>query len=259
MLLLAMTTLVATGVSAEAAPAPSQGSDVLAAIRTMPAKMQGNYRKIYDTQQEFGKSYTALPRAEATASVSAVKANLASGKLVIHLPAGAVFDQNNAKAYVNARNGATLLYLPIVGGGLVGPSSLTVGFDRDGGLADYAEQDFAVLSPASAHVSVWANGELKADATGYNDGTVQFSGQSATPPPQAQPNADVGKFFSVLNSCLSSAGIPQSVVTLITIGCGIACLGTVGAGCVVCIVAAAAAEGGIIGYCAGKAAKEAGF
>jgi hypothetical protein len=59
-------------------------------------------------------------------------------------------------------------------------------------------------------------------------------------------------FFDCLGCCLSSAGISQFVITTITLLCTAACLGSGGALCVPCIVAAGAISNGLASYCAGQ-------
>jgi hypothetical protein len=82
---------------------------------------------------------------------------------------------------------------------------------------------------------VWNNGKLAADQV-FDEGQVhpEFS-------------------WEVLNSCLSNAGIAWATVALISVVCAAACVGTAGAGCVICIAALSGDTGGIIGACVERA------
>jgi hypothetical protein len=57
--------------------------------------------------------------------------------------------------------------------------------------------------------------------------------------------------YNCVNTCLSSQGVPGYILIGISIACAVACIGTAGLGCAICIGALSGAAGGIVGYCIG--------
>ncbi len=84
---------------------------------------------------------------------------------------------------------------------------------------------------------------------------VHANGQRQLLSGTAIPEINVGCFLSTLNSCLSGAGIAAWAIALIAVFCGVACAITIGAGCVVCLLAISAISGATMGACIAYAQK----
>lgn len=62
----------------------------------------------------------------------------------------------------------------------------------------------------------------------------------------------ISDFLACMNSCLSSQGLVDLVAGLIVAVCGIVCLGGLGVGCILCILAPFAVLGFVAGYCTSR-------
>jgi hypothetical protein len=113
-------------------------------------------------------------------------------------------------------------------------SGVTVFFDPQGEHVSTVETSFTRPSATLHRVQVWNNGKLVVDKSLDEAIQPRFS-------------------WSVLNSCLSNAGIAWATLALIGTACAVACVGTAGAGCVACIALLSGGDGGVIGFCVGQA------
>lgn len=228
-------------------------SDVDRGIATLPPKLQPYATSLMANQNQFEKQFEAASPTERDTALNVVKAGLDQGVLKAHLLSGEVLDQAKSTLHTKKDNGYQVLSIPVCGGDLVRPSSLTVEIAPDGALGSYSEQHYSARPGNQAHVFAWTDGELKLNATADAEGNVTTSAEGL---PQTNNHASTRSFFGSLNQCLSSAGIPQAVIGLIGVTCAVACVVTVGAGCVACIAALAGGSGGLIGGCIAWASKQ---
>ncbi|MGG1629637.1 hypothetical protein [Rossellomorea sp. NRS-1567] len=67
-----------------------------------------------------------------------------------------------------------------------------------------------------------------------------------------KPTKASAGFWSEFDKCLSSKGIAGWAITSMSIACGLACAGTLGAGCVPCLLGLGLATEGVVSYCVFK-------
>lgn len=132
---------------------------------------------------------------------------------------------------------------PLLGSDLLDASNVTIVLDSSGRIADYYETIFVPMDANSGRVVIWHRGEIAFDKVATNDGVI------ADP---AQP-LQVSFSWSKFNKCLASQGIASWAITAITAACSALCVATVGAGCALCISAAALVGGSTLAFCLGKA------
>lgn len=138
----------------------------------------------------------------------------------------------------------TLVRIPIAAGqGVVDPSAMALFLGRDGEVVSVVETTFTPATASTGVVRAWVDGTLQVDRV---VGEPSALGDSTV-----APAATVGSptWWSTLNSCLASQGIPAWILAGLSIICAAACVATAGAGCLVCLAAASGFGGGIVGGC----------
>lgn len=143
-----------------------------------------------------------------------------------------------------------LIQVPVSEGqGAIYPSAISLFVDRSGQVTDVVESIFTPVSSASGHVQAWVNGVLQVDeiVSEVGPGTVAGDAAAGVISPTAAWGS--GEWWSALNSCLAAQGIPAWVVTSLSIICAAACVVTAGAGCAICIAAAAGLGTGVVYLC----------
>lgn len=133
-----------------------------------------------------------------------------------------------------------LLRIPIAPGqGVMAESSVNMFFDESGVLTGKVEFYFASLTRDSGQVRTWLDGRKIVDEV------VSAPAGAETPTPLYKKGDWWGNFLQ----CMNSAGVAGWLVTAISIACGAICVVTAGAGCFVCLAAAAGTAGGTVGAC----------
>lgn len=179
-----------------------------------------------------------------------------------------IFDANAFNAWQLSTGELMYAFRPLPGQGLDDTSVRTL-IVKNGVIEYDTELLFQSESTNQGQMQVWQNGILLKNLVVSATGDVV---QAARAQLQISPIAaralvkgalfgsgfatyKKGDWFGNFNTCLSNAGVAAWLVTAITIACAIACVGTAGLGCTICITAAAGVTGGTIGYCIGIANK----
>lgn len=121
--------------------------------------------------------------------------------------------------------------------------TVTSGWVRQGGergrQREASGQDFAALGRAAYDDHLRAFRRNFADNSSAGLGGIVALDVSPT------------DLFNCVNTCLASQGVSQFVIIAIGIACAVACIGTAGLGCVICLGAFAGSAGGLVGFCIG--------
>ena len=134
-------------------------------------------------------------------------------------------------------SGEYFIRVPL-GGDVDKVSALGVVVAPNGKVTSAAEVIAQQSSEDSGRIAAWNNGEKVADR-------IVFDHEVAS--------SEKAGFWGTLNKCLSSAGVAGWVVAGLSVACGAACVGTAGAGCVVCLTAASGIGAGTVSFCVNKA------
>ncbi|MFE1080660.1 hypothetical protein ACFW31_19190 [Nocardiopsis alba] len=133
-------------------------------------------------------------------------------------------------------DGTTLVIFPLTGGDLT-DSALTVSIASDDTTGQVHEMLLREISPTSGSVEFWVDGVNHVDQVVEAGDEGQVSTQG----------------FSDFIDCLNNQGASGWLVAAISLACSAVCVGTVGAGCIPCITAAAGVTGGVVGFCIRRA------
>lgn len=190
-----MVLTVGSGASASAptrtGPAPAAAGQPAAAAQVAATAKGQNFK---DGLQQFRKDHEAAPAKVKADAVARVKDQIASGKLVTHLPDGAHLAIERARAAVGPEG--TLVAIPIQGAGLHAASGLTVQIGKNGALHS-GESQFKPTGPNSGVVTTWQDGVLTHHESASNDG-------KSAPATGAVPKATSGG--DVLQAGFASGG-----------------------------------------------------
>lgn len=140
-------------------------------------------------------------------------------------------------------NGSYILRIPFAAApNVLTISGYTVMFTPDRTVAARGEVLYQQQTEHSGRVALWQDGEQLTD---------QVVSDHA-----AQPGSDTAQrafSWDRLNKCLLNAGIAQWAITAIGVGCALLCAGTLGTGCVACVIATGGVIGTTAGTCVGQA------
>lgn len=106
-------------------------------------------------------------------------------------------------------------------------SVITAALSADGKVERTYQISLKEESPTSGHMKTYADGKIDKDQQVTADETTLE-----------------GMDWNGFNDCLASAGIAAWAINGLSIACGAACLATAGAGCILCIAAAAGLTSG---------------
>lgn len=225
------------------------------------AKIQERQNQLQDLltmSEEFDKNFD-----DASESVTK-KLETNTKKLISNNEIGLVTSGNLVFSNLDVKTSDEndVVYLPIEYRNVkeeLNKSYFTIVFDKNGNLEYYAET--TIIGDDinyAAEVEVYNNGDLAIkehlklekedfDLTSSNE-EIATKGLTSF----FQPMKASAGFWSEFNDCLASKGIAGWVITALSIACGFACIGTVGAGCIPCLLGAGLATEGVVAYCAFK-------
>ena len=138
-------------------------------------------------------------------------------------------------------------------------SFLSIIFDKTGNLEYYVETKIVGNDVNySAEVEVYNNGilakkeYLQFDKEDFDSTLLTEESISQNKTLFIKPIKVSAGFWSEFNDCLASKGIAAWAITALSVACGLACIGTAGAGCIPCLLGAGLATEGVVAYCAFK-------
>ncbi|MFJ5763710.1 hypothetical protein ACIP9C_00015 [Lysinibacillus sp. NPDC093210] len=137
-------------------------------------------------------------------------------------------------------------------------SFFSIIFDKTGNLEYYVETKIVGNDVNyTAEVEVYNNGILaKKEYLQFDkedfDSTLTEESISQNNIIFINPIKVSAGFWSEFNDCLASKGIAAWAITALSVACGLACIGTAGAGCIPCLLGAGLATEGVVAYCAFK-------
>lgn len=193
---MAMVLTVGSGASATA-PTPTGSAPAVAgqpAAAVQAAASDKAAQNFKGALQQFRKDHASAPAKVKADAVARVKDQIASGKLVTHLPDGAHLAIERARAAVGSDG--TLVAIPIQGAGLHVASGLMVQIGKDGALHS-GESQFKPTGPNSGVVTTWKDGVLTHHESASGDG-------SSAPATGAVPKVTSGS--DVLQAGFASGG-----------------------------------------------------
>lgn len=198
-----------------------------ASTRVEPTRvLEGELRGTHGTTSSWHALDAATTRLLATKHVDS-----SSEALSLHLAGAQAWDIDQD---------TRLLRIPVEAGqGVLVESSVNVFFDSAGIVIGKVEFSFISVSADSGQVRTWLDGRLLVD---------QVVSASDTPESIA-PAYKKGDWWGNFLLCMNTAGVAGWLVTAISIACGAICVVTAGAGCLVCLAAAAGTAGGTVGAC----------
>lgn len=184
----AMTMVLTVGSASASAPASTGAAPAVAGQPAAAAQMAAADKRTQNFKgalQQFRKDHAAAPAKVKADAVAQVKSQIASGKLVTHLPGGAHLAIERAHAAVGPEG--TLVAIPIQGAGLHTASGLTVQLGKGGALHS-GESQFKPTGPNSGVVTTWKDGVLTHHESASDDGK---SAPAAGSVPKATSGSDV--------------------------------------------------------------------
>lgn len=214
---------------------------------------------IIDNAQKFEDTYSDVSLEELNLMKEDLTDLLKNNKVLLNTDGE--LDFNNVSGKVSEDH--ALIYLPILyenANKNLNKSFFTVGF-KNGKVDFYYEVKLLGNEhDYSSETAMYSNGIL------VNEQTLQFTEEDFIMESQQDSSAQTNSPFSLLepqvakagwwgnfNDCLASKGIAAWAITSLSIVCGFACIGTVGAGCVPCLLGAGLLTEGVIAYCIGMA------
>ncbi|HET9169176.1 MAG TPA: hypothetical protein VFN97_07055 [Actinospica sp.] len=222
-------------------------------VPSVPDKVQA-VQKVKDGYQYLKSNYsttvTGVARYQALATV---KADIGTGKLVIHLPTGARLAAGNAKV-LSGKDG-TLVILHILGGGLMAESAFVVQLGAHDAVTYTVETHWQALGHDSGRITQWRNGSLALDKIVTGGGQVSNPHTPATAADSVKPLARSANhhadYWDDVANCLTNQGVPGWVINSIWVACGVVCALTAGGGCLACAAGVAALWANQLATCIG--------
>lgn len=155
------------------------------------------------------------------------------------LPSGMSLDTQNATVYAfdTLLDGAVAVVFPICGA--LDGSNYQLLFDP---ATDNVVHETSLLGVLSNTPGADATVIMVVDGTTTWNGDVDYD----------DVIQGLSSKLRCLNDCLAGLGIANWVLALIGVGCGIVCGGTLGTGCIVCLVAVVGILDFQAGYCVGQ-------
>lgn len=144
-------------------------------------------------------------------------------------------------ATVQSYRGTRLVTIPLAGDAL--PDVSKVVFMYAKGRASVVEMTVRMIDTSTVHLELWQDGSQVRNVNITNPNVVQ-----------ADDGVVQAFSWSVLNRCLSNAGIAWWVISAISVTCAAVCLATAGFGCAVCIAGLAGSNVGLAAACVKRAA-----
>jgi hypothetical protein len=227
------------------------------------AKMQERQEQIQDLltkSEEFNEKFDDASKSEIQNLKVKTKKLISNNK--INLKTGGKLDFSNFNVKTFDGNNAAV-YLPIKYKNIkkeLNVSYFVIVFDENGNQAYYNETKIIGDDVNyTAEVEVYNDGNLakkehleleKEDFTTASDNEKVANGNSLSS--FFKPIKASAGFWSDFNKCLADKGIAAWAITAMSIGCGLACAGTLGAGCVPCLLGLGLITEGVVSYCVFK-------
>jgi hypothetical protein len=233
------------------------GGQPAMAAEKAPAVDVASIQRVLEDSAQLADKVVEPGSAEAVAARELAEATHQSGKVTLHLPAGATAEVSRSQVY-RVADGGTLVRVPITS--LTDGSVVGYVFDADRRLTQTIEIHLIEHTATSGQVRIWIDGRqvLDREITEQESEAAANAMATAAKRQQEPGTTDalpLGFSFRKFNNCLSSAGVSAWVVASIGIACGAICAGTAGAGCIPCLTAAGGVSGGTIWFCVGKATR----
>lgn len=197
---------------------------------------------------------TPLSPDQLSRALPAIRTGLDRGRIVVHLD-GAHLDAGSAHGFRD-KNGKSVVQIPLRGERLEQPSNLSVFFDARNVVSSVVEVQYAQdqRNAERGRVTLWRDNSVLIDKVvtaegGVSTATSPRAGLSTGSEAVAGVTFDWGKF----NDCLASHGIAGWLIVAIGVACSVACAGTLGAGCAVCLASIGGIGTGVITNCYKKA------
>lgn len=126
-----------------------------------------------------------------------------------------------------------IVTVPLHGGKIEKLSTVTIEYDQNINYVDTTEILISDVDETYGNVTVYKLGKKLLDQNINKE----------------EGNEIQASFWSCLNNCLASQGIAGWTITALSIACGLACAGTAGLGCIVCLAALTAGAEWVIANC----------
>ncbi|MEM1206729.1 MAG: hypothetical protein AAGN66_26070 [Acidobacteriota bacterium] len=166
---------------------------------------------------------------------------------------GKTFQLQPVAAHAKAGHGMVGVFIPVDGG--AGYSGLQLWFQENTReLVTSVALLFEQVDPQRVAATYFADGQLRMEAVSDLAGNI-LSGRVIEADGSVQDLLDyplAERSYGCINDCLAGLGVANWIIALIAAVCGIACLGTLGAGCVACIFGLGVGLGAELGYCSGR-------
>jgi hypothetical protein len=238
-------------VGAHPAAASATRNDTPRVVTVDAAQTMADAQALKDGYERFNAEYAEDTSPEGAAAVAQVQADVAAGRIVVHVPSGSKISAHEVKVWVS-KSGDRGVFLPYAGS-VVRPSGLTVMFGTGTSPVAYFETVFQAVDKDSGTVTVWREGVLQEHTLVDASGSSTDSEPATTAPAASNP-ITIQSWWDRFVYCLQNeVTIPSWVITGVTIACAIICVFTAGTGCLACIWGAAAGYTAEIGYCIGRA------
>ncbi|MEU5897578.1 hypothetical protein [Streptomyces venezuelae] len=233
---LRLRTLVVALVSATIAaiiPFQAHASD----RRDDPVK-QG-YERLVKNVSDFRKKYVKERAEKSREFVERTKGKILSGKIAVHLPEGAGFDEAGATVRVSRSDGTRIVYLPYAGTAAV-PSVLAAVYDRSGRVTQTIEHVYRNKHDGSVRVRVWIDGKATLDKTASPTGEISGTPKDASASaesvaPTSPQKLAASTYWERFKACMIRQGYTMATIAALGATCS-ACFVSP-AGCLACAVA----------------------
>ncbi|ARB39717.1 hypothetical protein MXM59_10865 [Mammaliicoccus sciuri] len=184
--------------------------------------------------------------------LDSVKNSVQKGEIELHNK-----NLNYTNAFAKENNSQKVIYVPLEVEGVkseLNYSVLGVILDNKGQIKNYVElQIIGNDVNYTADVKSYMNGNLvKSKVLELNKKDFETSADSSLKVP-GEKKAQAKSWWSKFSTCMNNMGVASWAISAISVACSAVCVGTAGAGCAACIVAAGLATEGVAAKCVTEA------